>query len=120
MDPRNTSRAGFRLLGAVVTVAALGLVGCSAAKPAGGNVDVALQEWAVLPAQATVNAGPVNFKVTNTGPEDKHEMVIVKTDLAAASLPTNEFGKVDEEGSGMEVIGEVEEFDPGAAESATF
>ena len=120
MDPRNTSRAGFRLLGAVVTVAALGLVGCSAAKPAGGNVDVALQEWAVLPAQATVNAGPVSFKVTNTGPEDKHEMVIVKTDLAAASLPTNEFGKVDEEGSGMEVIGEVEEFDPGAAESATF
>jgi len=121
MDPRNTPRAGgFRVFGAAVAVAALGLVACSAAKPTGGNVDVTLQEWAILPAQSTVNAGPVTFKVSNTGPDDPHELVIVKTDLGAAALPANEFGKVDEEGAGVEVIGEVEEFDPGAAETATF
>ncbi len=121
MDAKNMSRRGrLWLLGAAVTVAALGLVGCSAAKTAGGTVDVALQEWAIVPAQSTVNAGPVSFKVTNKGPEDEHELVILRTDLGAAALPTNEFGKVDEDQAGMELIGEVEGVEPGAAETATF
>lgn len=121
MDPRSTSPANrFPVLGALIAMAVLVVAACSAAKPSGGTVDIALQEWAVIPAQTSVNAGPVTFNVKNTGPDDPHEMVVIKTDLAPDSLPANELGKVDEEGAGVEVIGEVEEFDPGGTESATF
>jgi hypothetical protein len=46
--------------------------------------------------------------------------VVIKTDLAADALPTSEEGAVDEAGSGIEVIGEIEEFEPGETQSATF
>ena len=49
-----------------------------------------------------------------------HEFVVFKTDLAATDLPTAEDGSVDEEGEGVELIGEIEEFDPGTSESAAF
>lgn len=120
MDTRITPAGRVRLLAALAALALVGAAGCAAAKPAGGSVAVALQEWAVVPAQSSVSAGPVTFKVTNNGPEDPHEMVIIKTALGAGDLPTNEFGKVDEEGAGIEMIGEIEEFDPNATETATF
>jgi uncharacterized cupredoxin-like copper-binding protein len=86
----------------------------------GGTVDVTLQEFSVIPAQASVASGEVTFNATNEGPDDPHELVVVKTDLDLASLPTKEDGSVDEEGSGVSVIGEIEEFDPGQSMSATF
>jgi uncharacterized cupredoxin-like copper-binding protein len=121
MEPRHTSRTGRRrLIVALATVVALSAAACAAAKPSGGSVDVALQEWAVLPAQSSVDSGPVTFTVENTGPNDEHEMVLIRTDLGAGALPTDENGKVDEEGAGMEAIGEIEEFAPGNTETATF
>ncbi len=86
----------------------------------GGTVAVTLQEWAVVPGQASVPAGKVTFDVKNSGPNDPHELVILKTDLAAEALPTNADGKVEEEASGIEMIGEIEEIDPGASASGTF
>jgi uncharacterized cupredoxin-like copper-binding protein len=74
----------------------------------------------VVPAVASTAAGTVTFNVTNNGPEDPHELVVFKTDLAHRDLPTREDGGVDEEGEGVELIGEIEEFDPGATESADF
>lgn len=109
-----------RLLGVLAVVSVVAATACSAAKPSGGTVDVTLQEWAVVPAKTSIAGGPVTFKVTNAGPDDPHELVIIKTDLAAGSLPTNEFGKVDEAGAGIEMIGEIEEFDVGGAETGTF
>jgi hypothetical protein len=121
MDARITTARRARLMAALAALALVGTAGCAGAKPAaGGNVDVALQEWAVLPASSSVNAGPVTFKVANNGPDDPHELVIVKTVLGPGDLPTNEFGKVDEEGAGVEVIGEIEEFEPNTTETATF
>jgi uncharacterized cupredoxin-like copper-binding protein len=86
----------------------------------GSTVNVTLQEWAVVPAQPTAPAGTVTFNVTNNGPEDPHELVVFRTDLGHRALPTREDGGVDEEGEGVELIGEIEEFDPGATESADF
>jgi hypothetical protein len=83
-------------------------------------VEVTLQEFAVLPAQASVEAGEVSFEVENTGPNDPHELVVIRTDLAPDALPTTEDGAVDEQGEGIEVIGEIEEFPPGEARSGTF
>jgi uncharacterized cupredoxin-like copper-binding protein len=81
---------------------------------------VTLQEFAVVPDAASTDAGSVTFEATNEGPEDLHELVVIATDLDPQSLPTDENGAVDEAGEGIEVIGEIEEFDVGDTESATF
>jgi uncharacterized cupredoxin-like copper-binding protein len=83
------------------------------------EVNVTLQEWAVLPDTLSVPAGSVTFNATNIGPMDPHELVVVKTDIPAAELPTREDGAFDEEAEGVEVIGEIEEFDVGLTESLT-
>jgi uncharacterized cupredoxin-like copper-binding protein len=92
------------------------LVGCS---NGGTTVDVTLQEWAVLPDPGSVTAGEVTFTITNDGPEDVHEFVVIQTDLAPGDLPTDETGAVSEDGEGMTVIGEVEDVEVGASEELT-
>ncbi len=115
-----------RVLGFAAAVAVLALVamGCSdddgdetgamaetgATGTTGGTtIDVTLQEFAVLPAQESAPAGDITFNVTNTGPEDTHEFVVFKTDLAPDALPVASDGSVDEEGEGVELIDEIED-----------
>ncbi len=74
-----------------------------------GTIAVTLQEWAVVPASTSTAAGDVSFQITNTGPEDVHEFVVLKTDLDPGALPTDANGAVTESGEGIEVIGEVED-----------
>jgi uncharacterized cupredoxin-like copper-binding protein len=85
----------------------------------GTTVDVALQEFAVIPAQDSAPAGTITFQVENTGPEDVHEFVVIKTDLAPDALPTDETGVVDEAGEGIEVIDEIEDIPVGETQSVT-
>ncbi len=132
MDARGrlAMRGGTVLL--MVLVAGLALVACGGEEPTGAPatqapttqaptaVGVTLQEWTVLPAQASVPAGQVTFQAKNTGPKDPHELVVIKTDLDPGALPTTSEGKVDEEGQGIEVIGEIEEFKVGEARSSSF
>jgi uncharacterized cupredoxin-like copper-binding protein len=86
---------------------------------AAGAVDVTVQEFAVIPGSATAPAGDVTFDVTNEGPDDVHEFVVFKTDLAPDALPTNEDGTVDEEGEGIELQGEIEDIEVGDTQSLT-
>ena len=79
----------------------------------GRTVDVTLQEFAVRPEQDSAPAGDVTFNVGNVGPEDTHEFVVFKTDLAPDALPTAPDGSVDETGEGVELIGEIEDIAPG-------
>ena len=113
--------AGWRLA-TITVVLALVAAGCAGGTGGGGggSVDVTLQEWAVIPAQSSVAAGPVTFDVENTGPDHPHELVVIRTDLAPDALPTTDHGAVDEEGEGIEVIDEVEEFPPDETREATF
>jgi uncharacterized cupredoxin-like copper-binding protein len=111
---------------AAVSAAAVLLIGCtnegespSAAGGAGTTVNVTLQEWAVLPAPDSVAAGDVTFSITNEGPDDVHEFVVIATDLDPAELPTDETGAVDESGEGIEVIDEVEEIPVGETQELT-
>lgn len=94
---------------------ALIVAGCSPA--GGGTVNVKLQEWAVVPDKSEIAAGTVTFEVTNEGPDDIHEFVVIKTDLAPGDLPTDENGAVDEAGGGMEVMGEIEDIPVDASET---
>lgn len=83
-------------------------------------VNVDLSEWAVNPAPASTKAGEIEFNATNKG-SIEHEIVIVKTDLAADKLVIGADGKVDEAASGT-LIGEIEpeELPAGGDASATF
>ena len=78
-----------------------------------------LQEFAVLPAQESAPAGDVTFAVTNDGPEDTHEFVVFKTDLAPDALPTASDGSVDEEGEGVELVDEIEDIAVGDTPTLT-
>jgi uncharacterized cupredoxin-like copper-binding protein len=92
----------------------------SATAAAGAStIQVTLQEWAVVPVTTSVAAGDVTFQVTNTGPEDVHEFVVLKTDLAPAALPTDARGAVTETGTGIEVVDEIEDIAVGAAQDLT-
>lgn len=86
---------------------------------ASGTVKVTVQEFSVLPETPSTAVGEVTFEVTNNGPDDDHEFVVIKTDLAKDALPTKANGSVDEDGEGIEVIDEVEEFSPGETEELT-
>jgi uncharacterized cupredoxin-like copper-binding protein len=104
---------------------ALLVVACSpaatASEPATGGttVNVALGEFSVVPDLATAPAGEVTFHVTNNGPDDIHEFVIFKTDLAPDALPTAEDGSVDEAGEGVELIDEIEDVAVGDSQDVT-
>jgi uncharacterized cupredoxin-like copper-binding protein len=103
--------------GLAVAMTLVGLSSCGG----GSTVEVTLQEFSIIPADESVDAGEVTFEAENIGPDDNHELVVIRTDLAPEALPTAENGTVDEGGEGIiEVIGEIEEFPPGETESATF
>jgi uncharacterized cupredoxin-like copper-binding protein len=120
----------FRLLAA--STACLALAACSgggttpspaAASPGGAadgtSVAVALSEWSVAPATDTVPAGDVTFGVTNDGPEDPHEFVVLRTDLDFASLPVDANGAVTEDSEGIEVVDEIEDIPVGETQELT-
>ena len=91
----------------------------AAGSPAAGAIAVTLQEWAVLPSSESAAAGDVTFQVSNTGPEDVHEFVVLKTDLDAGALPTDDTGAVVEEGEGIEVVDEIEDIPVGESQDLT-
>jgi plastocyanin len=102
----------------VVAIAVLAMV-FAACSGSGNEIDVSLSEWKVEPSPATATAGDVTFKATNNGGE-QHEMVIVKG-IAPGDLPVDADGHVVEDDIPADaVIGEIEEFDVGTTESATF
>lgn len=120
MNPTRKSLRLARCL-AFVSVLALAMSACkqeeSTTTDAGpAKVEIGLTEWAVSVDPTRAEAGKITFEARNTGTED-HEFVIVKTDLAITDLPTKPDGSMDEEGAGIEVIGEIEEFSPGETPS---
>jgi uncharacterized cupredoxin-like copper-binding protein len=112
---------------AASAVVSLAIAGCTTTgatpTPAGADeattVSVALQEWSVLPDTDSAPAGDIIFEVTNDGPDDIHEFVILKTDLDPGELPTDENGAVTEEGEGIEVIDEIEDIPVGETQEVT-
>ena len=95
----------------------------SAASPAPSgstSVSVGLQEFAIVPSVASVPAGTVKFVAKNTGPDDIHEMVVLRTDLDPAALPVDKDGKADEEGDGITSIGETGDVAVGETKEASF
>jgi uncharacterized cupredoxin-like copper-binding protein len=84
-----------------------------------GTVDVTLLEFAFIPSSSSARAGDVTFNVTNEGPDDVHEFVVFRSDLAPDALPTAEDGSVDEAGDGVELQDEIEDIAVGDTQSVT-
>ena len=71
----------------MAAVAVLGIgVGLSSGGTSAAKVTVGLKEFKLIPAPASVAAGPITFVARNTG-KLVHELVIAKTTLAANKLP---------------------------------
>jgi uncharacterized cupredoxin-like copper-binding protein len=107
------------LVAMAIVIAACGSSSATTSPPAGGGtantVNVALQEFAVTPDVTSVPAGKVTFVANNSGPEDVHELVVIKTDLAPDALPVDGDGKVTEDTPDLTVIGEAEDIEVGAS-----
>ena len=107
------------VLGAFTTL----LVGCGAASnnaaSNGKTLGVTLDEYHVKLDAATIPAGTVTFEVKNTGSE-KHEFVILKTDVAASALPDDPAtNKIQEEASGVLHVDEIDGVGPGGLRDLT-
>lgn len=81
------------------------------------QVRVTLSEWTVVADPVSAPAGLANFRVTNEGTQD-HELVVIRTDLAADALPTAD-GVVDTEADDVTVRSEIEPFAPGGPRTLT-
>ena len=139
-DRMNNSRSLFATTGltlvAVLALAACGPGSTSSPTPGGstpvtsatpgastsastGTVNVTVQEFAILPDADSAPAGDVTFVVTNDGPDDVHEFVVIKTDVAPDALPTNADGSVNEDDPSLTVIDEIEDIAVGDTEELT-
>lgn len=87
-----------------------------AAGEADTTVDATLGEYFIKLDTDAVDAGNIEFKVTNDG-KLEHEFVVIQTDTPAGDLPVVD-GDVDEEAAG-EVPGEIPSVQPGATETVT-
>lgn len=125
------------LVSGVTLVAGLAIAGCgggssdttttSAASGSqtgttGGNsLTVKMTEFAFTPSDPTVKSGTLQISAPNDG-KVEHELVVLKTNKPAGSLPVKG-NEVDEEGleaKGVENAGEIEEVGPGQTKSNTF
>jgi uncharacterized cupredoxin-like copper-binding protein len=91
----------------------------AASTSSGTQVAVTLQEWSIVLDKTSVPAGEVTFHVTNTGPKEVHEFVIIKTDLAPGDLPQASDGTAIEESKGLEAVDEVEDVAIGSSSDLT-
>jgi uncharacterized cupredoxin-like copper-binding protein len=110
---------GARLAGSGIAAAAFLLVASSCSDDSHGAkgtvVNVTLREFSVTPDRASAPEGKVTFDVSNAG-EDEHEFLVIKTDLAADALPTEENGSYEEDGPGTDLLDEIELVEPGGME----
>jgi uncharacterized cupredoxin-like copper-binding protein len=114
---------------AVAGVLAAGCGGGSAAtttatpegQAGGTTTEIKMGEFFFDPKNATAKAGSVTISAPNEG-KVEHELVLFKTDMNPAKLPTEAGGGVDEEKLDKEAeeIGEVADVEPGETKSARF
>ncbi len=110
--PRITAlRPARRVIGALLalTVAAISLA-CSGDDSA-TEVDITLHEWGISPAAIEVDAGTIVFNISNDGPDDPHELVVIRIgETNIADIPVVD-GMVPEDE--VDFIDELEEIEVG-------
>ena len=77
--------------------------------PGAPQVKVTLAEWVIAREVNSVKAGETYFLADNVGPNDAHELVIIKTDLAPGQLPVQD-GRVPADK--VDIVGAIMPFRP--------
>lgn len=77
------------------------------------TVDVTLRSFNITLSQSTVQNGTIVFNVSNRATEDHHEFLVIRTDRAPNALPTEANGSYEENGSGTQLLDEIEDVAPG-------
>jgi len=83
----------------------------------GGNIGATEKDFSITLDNSQASTGAITFSIQNVGPS-VHEFVVFQTDLAPDKLPVDS-GAVDEEGTGVTHVDEVEDIAVGATESLT-
>ena len=124
---------------ALVAIAAILIAGCgggddttttttenegeTAAAGGGGGATLAIKmgDFFFAPKDATAQAGATTIEAPNEGSVE-HELVLFKTNLSPAKLPTEANGEVDEEklDKVAEEVGEVPDVEAGETKSGKF
>jgi uncharacterized cupredoxin-like copper-binding protein len=104
---------------ALAILAAIGLaVPLASCSGDSGGVEATEVDYKITLDETSLPAGSTTFDISNDA-EQTHEFVVIKTDLDAADLPTDDSGDVDEEGEGIQPVDEVEDIAAGSTESLT-
>ena len=78
------------------TAVLLLLTACSSASNS-RTVDVKLTTNKLEPDKTSISAGTTTFHAHNDATDQQHELIVLKTDLAADQLPLDADGNVDED-----------------------
>jgi uncharacterized cupredoxin-like copper-binding protein len=126
------------LVASATAVAGLLFAGCGASKgsdvgtsaaatpqttttSSSNGLTVKLADYSFTPSDPTVKAGKLTISAPNDG-QIQHELVVLKTDQDAASLP-QKGAEVDEDGldaKGVKNEGEITDVAPGQSKSTTY
>jgi uncharacterized cupredoxin-like copper-binding protein len=100
-------------IGTAIAVVITGCTNASAAAKTGMNVTAT--EFKLAGDTSRLAAGSATFTISNRGVL-AHEFVIIRSDLAADSLPKDDAGDVAE-GAGLDAVDEVEDIAPGSSKT---
>ena len=95
------------------------LAACSSGGGEGGDLDVVLDEYSVVTDLDTLPEGPIKFDIKNAG-DVQHELLIVRSDIPGAELPTKDDGSFDEGAGGVDVEREIDDIEAGDKTSRSY
>jgi len=97
----------------VILLAACGSTG------EGGDLDVTLDEYSVVTDVNTLPEGPIKLDIKNDG-SIEHELLIVRSDIPGAELPTKDDGSFDDDAGGVDVKHDIDELEAGDETSRSY
>ena len=95
------------------------LAACASNGGEGGDLDVTLDEYSIVTNLDTLPEGPIKFDLKNDG-ELTHELLIVRSDIPGAELPTKDDGSFDDGAGGVDVRREIEDIEAGEKTSRSY
>jgi hypothetical protein len=104
-------------LGALFSLLAFA-IGCGSSTDV-GKVNVTLAEWSIVTDPTSIPKGTVEFTIKNDG-DQKHDLLILRTNIPADQLPTKADGSVNLDATDIKLEHQIDEIDGGDKTGRTF
>ena len=85
----------------------------------GGDLKVTLVEWSVVTDLQTLPEGPIKLDIKNDG-VGEHELLIVRSFIPGAELPTKDDGSLNEDAAGVDVKHDINGIEEGDKTSRSY